>query len=81
MDRVPVRYRDGGLPLHVSAAGIALPVVKAHPSVVERFQARGKRVHVFTADDPADIDLLLALGVDAVISNHPRRVLKHLGRV
>ena len=81
MDRVPVRYRDGSLPLQVSAAGLGLSIVKSHPRVVERFQARGKRVHVFTADDPADIDYLLDLGVDAIISNHPRRVLKRLGRV
>lgn len=81
MDRVPVWFRDGALPPHVQAAGIALPFVKAHPDVVDRFHARGHRVHVFTADDPADIDLLLALGVDAIISNHPRRVLRRLGRL
>jgi len=81
MDRVPVRYRDGSLPPQVAAAGIALKHVKAYPYLVERFQARGHRVHVFTADAPEDIDLLLELGVDAVISNHPRRVLTRLGRV
>jgi glycerophosphoryl diester phosphodiesterase len=81
MDRVPVRYRDGSLPAQVGAAGIALSTVQAHPRIVGRFQGRGHRVHVFTADDPEDIDLLLELGVDAIISNHPRRVLRRLGRV
>ncbi|MFP5218362.1 MAG: glycerophosphodiester phosphodiesterase [Actinomycetes bacterium] len=81
MDRVPVWYRDGTLPLQVQAAGIALPYVRRFPDVVDRFHARGHRVHVFTADDPADIDLLLELGVDAIISNHPRRVLRRLGRL
>jgi glycerophosphoryl diester phosphodiesterase len=80
MDRVPVRFRDGSLPLHVSGAGLALAIVKAHPGVVDRFQARGHRVHVFTADEPSDIEYLCDLGVDAIISNHPRRVLKQLGR-
>jgi glycerophosphoryl diester phosphodiesterase len=80
MDRVPVRFRDGSLPLHVTGAGLALPIVRAHPGVVDRFQAHGHRVHVFTADDPADIEYLCELGVDAIISNHPRRVLRHLGR-
>jgi glycerophosphoryl diester phosphodiesterase len=80
MDRVPVRFRDGSLPPHVSGAGLALRIVQAHPSVVGRFQARGHRVHVFTADDRADIDLLCELGVDAIITNHPRRVLARLGR-
>ena len=80
MDRVPVWFRDGSLPTGVTAAGIALPVVLAHPRLVQRFHDRGNRVHVFTADRPEDIDRLLELGVDAIISNHPRRVLRRLGR-
>jgi glycerophosphoryl diester phosphodiesterase len=80
MERVPVRYRDGHLPTHVTAAGLAMPVVRGQPQLVERVQARGHRVHVFTVDDPADFDLLLELGVDAIITNHPKRVLRHLGR-
>ncbi len=80
MGRVPVRYRDGSLPSRVWAAGLDLDVVRAHPRTVERFHARGKRVNVFTADEPADIDLLVELGVDAIITNHPKRVLRHLGR-
>ena len=78
MERVPVRYRDGTLPLRVSAAGPALAVLKAHPRYVDRVHARGGRVWCYTADDPADIDYLLALGVDTVISNHPRRVRRAL---
>lgn len=81
MDRVPVRFRDGVLPPQVGAAGLALRIVRAHPRYVDRLQARRYRVHVFTADEPADIDYLLELGVDAIISNHPRRVLRRLGRV
>lgn len=81
MDRVPVRYRDGSLPLQVGAAGLALRIVKAYPRFVEKVQAHGRRVHVFTADEPDDIAYLLGLGVDAIISNHPRRVLRQLGRV
>jgi glycerophosphoryl diester phosphodiesterase len=80
MDRVPVRYRDGRLPHRVTAAGLALRIVRAHPGIVGRLQSHGHRVHVFTADDPADIDYLLDLGVDAIISNHPRRVLRRVGR-
>ena len=81
MGRVPVRYRDGSLPAQVGAAGLDLKIVKAHPRHVGRLQSFGHRVHVFTADEPDDIDLLLELGVDAIISNHPRRVLKRMGRV
>ena len=80
MDRVPVRYRDGSLPSQVYAAGPCIDVVRAHPSYVERVQARGHRVHVWTCDDPADIELVVGLGADAVITNHPRRALRALGR-
>ncbi|MDP3713580.1 MAG: glycerophosphodiester phosphodiesterase family protein [Mycobacteriales bacterium] len=81
MDRVPVRYRDGSLPSQVYAAGPSIEVVRAHPSYVSRVQARGHRVHVWTCDEPTDIDLVVELGVDAVISNHPRRALRRLGRL
>ena len=78
MDRVPVRYRDGGFPPHVRTVGVALNAIKSSPRFVDRAHARGCRVHCFTADDPRDIEYLFALGVDAVISNHPSRVLRLL---
>jgi glycerophosphoryl diester phosphodiesterase len=80
MDRVPVRYRDGSLPARVGAAGLGLSFVQANPHMVQRFHDRGHAVHVFTADHADEIDFLLDLGVDAIISNHPRRVLQRLGR-
>lgn len=78
LDRVPSWLRDGSLPRRVRAAGVDLRVVKAHPDYVQRVHERGSRLHVFTADEPGDIDYLLRLGVDAIISNHPVRVLERL---
>jgi glycerophosphoryl diester phosphodiesterase len=80
MGRVPVRYRDGSLPPQVGAAGLDMKIVRAHPRHVQRIQSFGHRVHVFTADEPDDIEYLLELGVDAIITNHPHRVLARLGR-
>ena len=80
MDRVPVRYRDGRLPPQVRSAGVALAVVQRHPGYVARVHEQGNRIHVFTVDEPADIDLVLDLGVDVVISNVPGRVLGRLQR-
>ncbi len=80
MGKVPLRLRDGSLPPRVSIAGPWLEVLKGHPSYVEKVHAAGGRVHVWTVDEPADIELVLGLGVDAVISNEPRRVLRALGR-
>jgi glycerophosphoryl diester phosphodiesterase len=78
MDRVPVRYRDGSLPPRVAIAGPSLQILKNHPGYVDRVHAAGNRVHVWTVDDAADIDYVLGLGVDAVISNAPQRVLRKL---
>jgi glycerophosphoryl diester phosphodiesterase len=80
MDRVPLRYRDGSLPAQVGVAGPSLEILKAHPGYVQRVHDAGHRVHVWTVDDAADIDYVLSLGVDAVISNNPRRVLRKLAR-
>ncbi|MCU1587842.1 MAG: Glycerophosphodiester phosphodiesterase, partial [Frankiales bacterium] len=80
MSRVPLLYRDGSLPKSIPIAGPSLEVLRDHPSYVERVHAQGNRVHVWTVDDVADIELVLGLDVDAVISNHPRRVLRQLDR-
>ena len=80
MVRVPLRYRDGTLPMPVTTAGPSLEILRAHPRFVQRMHDRGHRVHVWTVDEPADIAYVLGLGVDAVISNAPRRVLDQLAR-
>lgn len=80
MKRVPVRYRDGHLPLRVASVGVDLPVLQVHPRYVQRVREQGGRVHVFTVDEPADIDLVLSLGVEVVITNEPARVREHLAR-
>jgi glycerophosphoryl diester phosphodiesterase len=78
MERVPLRFRDGTLPRGVRIAGPSIEVVRAHPHYVERLRRHGHAVHVWTVDDPADIALCLDLGVDAIITNRPRRVLAAL---
>jgi glycerophosphoryl diester phosphodiesterase len=80
MDRVPLRYRDGSLPAQVTVAGPSLEILRAHPGYVQRVHDAGHRVHVWTVDAVEDIDYVLSLGVDAVISNQPRRVLRKLAR-
>ena len=74
MERVPVRYRDGRLPAQVRSAGVALRVLKKYPGYVERVHEQGNRLHCYTVDEPADIELMLELGVDVIISNDPARV-------
>jgi glycerophosphoryl diester phosphodiesterase len=78
MERVPLRHRDGSLPTGSYAAGPSMRIVRAHPSYVERVHAAGGEVHVWTADQPDDIELLCRLGVDVIITNRPGPVLTQI---
>ncbi len=80
MDPVWRWHRDGSLPKGVGICGPSIETLREHPHYVERLRARGHRVHVWTVDDDADIDLCIDLGVDAIISNRPGHVLERLGR-
>jgi glycerophosphoryl diester phosphodiesterase len=79
-ERIPLRFREGTLPRGVDAVGLDVRLLRQHPDYAERLHGRGHRLHVWTVDDLADVDLCLRLGVDAIITNRPRAVLAHLGR-
>lgn len=73
MDRVPLRFRDGGLPHGCEIAGFSVETIRLQPDLVRRTKARGHQVYVYTVNDPADVDRCLALEVDAIITDHPGR--------
>lgn len=75
MDRFPLHFADGSLPLGCRIAGVAVPIVRSHPRFVRRLHRRGHAVHVFTVNAPADVELCLELGVDAIITDHPATTL------
>ena len=80
MDRVPLRFRDGSLPFGSPITGPSIEIVREHPRYVERVHRAGHRVHVWTVDEPEDVELCARLGVEAVITNRPSAVLAQLGR-
>ncbi|WP_406158800.1 glycerophosphodiester phosphodiesterase [Streptomyces canus] len=77
---VSPRLRDGRLPAGVGIAGPSIRIVRNHPGYIERLKRAGHRVHVWTVNEPEDVDLCVELGVDAIITNRPRAVLDRLGR-
>jgi len=79
-DRVPVRRRDGSLPAAADIAGPGIAVLRADAGYVRRVHDHGSPVYVWTVDEPADVELAVSLGVDAVITNRPAAVLTRLGR-
>jgi glycerophosphoryl diester phosphodiesterase len=80
MRSVPLPFRDGSLPPGVGTAGLKVEILRDHPRYAERLRERGNRIFVFTVDDPADLELCLDLGVDAIITNRPAEILDRLGR-
>jgi glycerophosphoryl diester phosphodiesterase len=80
MDEVPWLYRDGSLPEGVRIVGPSITILREHPHYVAQVQAMGNEVHVWTVDEKSDVELCRELGVDAIITNRPGRVLEILGR-
>ena len=75
---MPLR-RDGRLPPGVHTAGPIINLVREDPGYVERAHAAGNQVFCWTVDDPADVELVSRLGIDAIITNRPREVRAQLG--
>ncbi|NEB77750.1 glycerophosphodiester phosphodiesterase [Streptomyces sp. SID14478] len=80
MQFVSPRHREGRLPKGVHIAGPGIRIVRNHPAYIEKLTRAGHQVHVWTVNEPDDVDLCVRLGVDAIITNRPAAVLRHLGR-
>ena len=78
MDRVPLRYRDGTLPLGVNASGPSIEYLREHPSYVERVHRAGHEVCVWVANNPDDLKMCGELGVDAIITDEPGFAVRQL---
>ncbi|MEW2614282.1 glycerophosphodiester phosphodiesterase [Streptomyces sp. NPDC047880] len=74
------RLRDGRLPPGVRIVGPSIRIVRNHPLYIARLKQAGHQVHVWTVNEPDDVDRCVELGVDAIITNRPRAVLDQLGR-
>jgi len=77
---VSPRLRDGRLPTGVRIAGPSIRIVRSNPAYIARLKRMGHEVHVWTVNEPEDVELCVELGVDAIITNRPRAVLGQLGR-
>ena len=80
MQFVSPRLRDGRLPAGARIAGPGMRIVRSHPSYIERLHRAGHRAHVWTVNEPEDVELCVRLGVEAIITNRPKQVLSQLGR-
>ena len=60
----------------VGAAALALHHRLARESLVRKAKAEGLHVAVWTVDDPAWVERAQAIGIDALITNDPARMLR-----
>jgi glycerophosphoryl diester phosphodiesterase len=74
LERLLPQRKAAILPLGVTIAGPGLHVLRADPEFVARAHARGHQVFVWTVDEPADVEYVLELGVDTIITDHPLEV-------
>ncbi|MEU9012007.1 glycerophosphodiester phosphodiesterase [Streptomyces sp. NPDC048479] len=81
MQFVSPRLRDGRLPAGARIAGPGIRIVRSHPGYIARLHRAGHRVHVWTVNEPEDVELCARLGVEAIITNRPKQVLTQLGRL
>ena len=70
----PLRFPAAQIPLHYG------PIPLATRRLVEAAHARGVQVHVWTIDDPAEMERLLDLGADGLITDRPRALKEVLQR-
>ena len=71
--RMPIAVLESSVPPG-TAIGPHVALLREHPRYFERLQARGRKLHVWTADSPEDVRLCLRAGVDVIITNRPAEV-------
>jgi glycerophosphoryl diester phosphodiesterase len=76
----PPSVWDGRAPAWADHLGPGIKAVRGRPDVVRRAHDHGRRTYVWTVNEPSDIALMVDLGVDAIISDRPARVLAALDR-
>ncbi len=60
-------------------AGPGIELLREHPDLIRRIVEGGTRVHCWTVNSDADIDLCLELGVEAIITDKPGAAMTYLG--
>lgn len=80
LEVLPRWLRLGRLPFGTRIAGPGIALVRARPQLVPALRAAGNQVYVWTVNEPEDLELVLAAGVDGVITDRPARALDRLAR-
>lgn len=78
IDAPAITSRTGWLPFGTAIGGPGVPVLRTIPELVDRLHRRGNLVYAWTVNEPEDLELVLKLQVDAIITDRPGYVLSEL---
>lgn len=59
--------------------GPSIKSIKKRPQIITTAKKRGKRLFIWTVDEPKDVEFCALVGVDVVITNKPAQARKVLG--
>jgi glycerophosphoryl diester phosphodiesterase len=71
--RIPIPMIEGSVPPG-AAIGPYVELLREYPRYAERLQAKGRDLHVWTADTPDEVKLCVDAGVAVIITNRPAEV-------
>ncbi|HEY3292275.1 MAG TPA: glycerophosphodiester phosphodiesterase family protein [Candidatus Nanopelagicaceae bacterium] len=74
--------RKGRFLEHRSSAktlGPSIEMIKARPEMITNAKNEGKRLFIWTVDQPGDVEFCAANGIDVIITNKPAQARKVLG--
>ncbi|MGC4880122.1 glycerophosphodiester phosphodiesterase [Micromonospora sp. DT43] len=80
LEVLPPWLRLGRLPFGTRIAGPGIGLVRARPRLLPALRASGNQVYVWTVNEPADLELVLAEEVDGIITDRPAHVLARRDR-
>ena len=75
--RIPIPVIESSVPPG-AAIGPDVQLLREYPRYFERLRARGRELHVWTADTPEDVQLCIEAGVAVIITNKPAEVRRQL---
>lgn len=81
LELMPPGVSRGRLPFGAHIAGPGIGLIRSRPGLVANFRAAGRPTYVWTVNDEPDVDLVLAQGVDGIITDRPRFVIDMLKNV
>jgi glycerophosphoryl diester phosphodiesterase len=78
LEFLPPGLRVATLPFGTPIGGPGIRLLRSRPEIAVRLRERGYPVYVWTVNNGADLDLVLSLGVEGIISDRPGFVVSRL---